>query len=81
MKACDLTCPGCGKKSDTAINPDELEQLAPGDLTICPGCGRILVLDLAGKVREADGSDLEDLSADDRKFLEAVSAETRRRKN
>lgn len=81
MKASDLTCPGCGKKGDTAINPDELEELAPGDLTICPECGRILVLDLSGKMREAAASDLEDLSAADREFLEAVSSATRRRQN
>ncbi len=81
MNADDLTCPGCGAKAAPLIAPDELAELRPGDLTICPTCGLILVIDMAEKMREPAPEELEGLTPEDRELLQAASAATRRKRN
>lgn len=57
-------CSSCGRPINSQSNPhDEIPQ--PGDVTICIGCGHVMVIDGDGSVREMTLEEAVEITRDD----------------
>lgn len=68
------TCPSCGKWLDGAATIGEsCEPPNPGDITLCIGCGTVMIFDIALKLRAATQLEIDTLPADERAHLQRAS--------
>jgi hypothetical protein len=69
-------CPACGHKFDRASNATGQDGPEPGDITLCFGCGVLLVFSEALEVRMPTVEEMRGFRSDER-LMEAL-AHTRR---
>ena len=68
------TCPTCGDIHDAAVEVAGRGRPRPGDLTVCFGCGTILVFTEKLAERRAEPNDLASLNSTERSELENAQA-------
>jgi hypothetical protein len=68
----EATCPGCARKADGAASLAGKGAPSPGDLTVCIGCGIILVYATAMTLRRATHEELEALAPETAEDLRRV---------
>ena len=72
-KLISIACPFCGKQLDRATCPKEDAAPVEGDLTVCVGCGGVMVFGKELVLRRASQEELDELDDVSRLNLVRVS--------